>query len=349
MNGEQLVFVMVGAVIHRAMLEHGPLTKRWLASLVDLVLFGVVPRQPSDPSPPDIDPLVRGAIEPRAGDRVVDLGGILVPKARRPDACRWVAEVEKLYPQAREKKGSDLVKVSKGRAALEGFLRSLLASDCTPVFAVVEKRFSVACRIVECLFDVRMNAAAGGLRPDDNINRKRLGVILAGLPDYYLELFVRAYRDPSEAAFRTSIQSLVRALKERHQHFLAKLLKQALADLPRLVEEETDDEAIWGGRRNRAISINVTSFFAFLQQGRRQLRELGDPATEVVHDQIHSLEAALQVAWTWGKSEQPTRTLRDGTTIEYGLAPMQALRMGNSKLEPEVPRPRNASLVEPTT
>ncbi len=62
-NGEQLVFVMVGAVIHRAMLEHGPLTKRWLASLVDLVLFGVVPRRPSDPSPPDIDPLVRGRNE----------------------------------------------------------------------------------------------------------------------------------------------------------------------------------------------------------------------------------------------------------------------------------------------
>ncbi len=62
-NGEQLVFVLVGAVIHRAMLEHGPLTKPWLASLVDLVLFGVIPRQPSDPSPPDIAPLVRGRNE----------------------------------------------------------------------------------------------------------------------------------------------------------------------------------------------------------------------------------------------------------------------------------------------
>ncbi len=43
-NAEQLVFVLVGALIHRAMLEHGQMTKRWLASLVDLVLFGVAPR-----------------------------------------------------------------------------------------------------------------------------------------------------------------------------------------------------------------------------------------------------------------------------------------------------------------
>jgi len=42
---EQLVSALVGAVIHRAMLEHGGLTKRWLESLVDLVLFGVIPRK----------------------------------------------------------------------------------------------------------------------------------------------------------------------------------------------------------------------------------------------------------------------------------------------------------------
>jgi hypothetical protein len=35
----------VGAVIHRAMLEHAGLSKRWLASLVDLVLLGVLPRK----------------------------------------------------------------------------------------------------------------------------------------------------------------------------------------------------------------------------------------------------------------------------------------------------------------
>ena len=62
-SGEQLVFVLVGALIHRAMLEHGRLTKRWLASLVDLALFGVVPRQASDPNEPGTDPLVRGRNE----------------------------------------------------------------------------------------------------------------------------------------------------------------------------------------------------------------------------------------------------------------------------------------------
>lgn len=43
-SGEQLIFLLVGALIHRAMLEHRPLSKRWLASVVDLVLFGALPR-----------------------------------------------------------------------------------------------------------------------------------------------------------------------------------------------------------------------------------------------------------------------------------------------------------------
>jgi AcrR family transcriptional regulator len=48
-SGEQLVFALVGAVIHRAMLEHAGLTKRWIGSLVDLVLLGVLPREPGPP------------------------------------------------------------------------------------------------------------------------------------------------------------------------------------------------------------------------------------------------------------------------------------------------------------
>ena len=40
----QLVFMLVGAVMHRALLEHAPLSRRWLTSLVDLALSGVLRR-----------------------------------------------------------------------------------------------------------------------------------------------------------------------------------------------------------------------------------------------------------------------------------------------------------------
>ncbi len=43
-RGEQLVHALVGAVIHRAVLEHGSLDRRWLGSLVDLMLYGALPR-----------------------------------------------------------------------------------------------------------------------------------------------------------------------------------------------------------------------------------------------------------------------------------------------------------------
>jgi AcrR family transcriptional regulator len=45
-QGEQLMFLLVGALIHRALLEQQELSARWLTSLVDLVLGGVTPRGP---------------------------------------------------------------------------------------------------------------------------------------------------------------------------------------------------------------------------------------------------------------------------------------------------------------
>lgn len=42
---EVLLSSLVGAVLHRSMLERQPVTRRWLASLVDLVLLGVAPRE----------------------------------------------------------------------------------------------------------------------------------------------------------------------------------------------------------------------------------------------------------------------------------------------------------------
>lgn len=49
-RADQLVFMLIGAMMHRAMLEHAPLTADWLASLVDLALRGVLPRS-ADPAP----------------------------------------------------------------------------------------------------------------------------------------------------------------------------------------------------------------------------------------------------------------------------------------------------------
>jgi AcrR family transcriptional regulator len=43
-RGEMVVHALVGAVIHRAVLEHASLDRRWLGSLVDLMLRGALPR-----------------------------------------------------------------------------------------------------------------------------------------------------------------------------------------------------------------------------------------------------------------------------------------------------------------
>lgn len=39
-----LIFTVVGAMLHRVLMEHAPIGKRWLEGVVDLVLLGVRPR-----------------------------------------------------------------------------------------------------------------------------------------------------------------------------------------------------------------------------------------------------------------------------------------------------------------
>jgi len=46
-SAEQVIHTLVGAILHRALLEHAPMTRRWLEGAVDIVLLGVVPRAES--------------------------------------------------------------------------------------------------------------------------------------------------------------------------------------------------------------------------------------------------------------------------------------------------------------
>lgn len=51
----QLVFMLIGALLHRAMLEHEPITPRWLERLVDLAVEGARPRAVAERGPPRSD------------------------------------------------------------------------------------------------------------------------------------------------------------------------------------------------------------------------------------------------------------------------------------------------------
>lgn len=261
------------------------------------------------------------------GDQQVFVyAGLLLETHKLPQLRESIDEVDRLYPGANEKKGAALLKENMGRRALARFIRSALAMGGTPIYSITEKKFSVSSRMVQTFFDPLINPAASSLHPDDATSRKQLALVLANLPDYYLNLFVDAFHDPSAEAFRKSITSLIRAMKSRHQNFLAKVLMAQLEALPNLVESELDDTEIWGGRRSKGISINVGAFFSFLQMADTATKIIGNPPTEVLHHQISSLESALRVVWLYAKSNRPPRVLLDGREIRYGLTALQSMR-----------------------
>jgi AcrR family transcriptional regulator len=50
-SGPHLLHTLVGALLHRALLEHDDITDAWLGATVDLVLVGVLPRTGAAPTP----------------------------------------------------------------------------------------------------------------------------------------------------------------------------------------------------------------------------------------------------------------------------------------------------------
>jgi hypothetical protein len=253
--------------------------------------------------------------------------GILLETNKLQELRAAVADVDRLYRQAREKKGWALTKDGKGRKALADFVRAVLAIGGKPLYSVVAKKFSVSGFLVATYFDPKINPAAGRLHPHDNINRKNLAEMLASLPDYYLNLFVEAFHNPTEQAFRKSINALILAMKSRHQHYVAKVLAGNLGVLPELVAAElADTDPVWGGRRKASISTNVGALFSFLQVADGLARRIEGASVEMLHDQMDSLAGALKATWDWGKQEAPPKVLRDGTEIRYGLDALQTMR-----------------------
>jgi hypothetical protein len=258
--------------------------------------------------------------------------GLLLETQKLPELRAAIGEVDRHYPGAAEKKGTALMKDTKGRKALAHFIRSAFALGGTPIYSVIEKKFSVSSRMVETLFDPRINPASR-LHPNDDINRKQLALVLSDLPDYYLNLFVDAFHNPTEAAFRKSITSLIVAMKSRHQNHVAKVLKAQLEALPELVTSELGDNEIWDKRRSKGLSINVGALFSFLQMANTVAQSIGNPPTEVLHHHMRSLESALQVVWHWAKTEQPSRVFRDGRKIHYGLPALKSMRFVEADAE----------------
>ncbi|WP_225414642.1 DUF3800 domain-containing protein [Stigmatella hybrida] len=266
-------------------------------------------------------------------DQVVFVyAGLLIEREKLPELRVAIDEVDSHYPGATEKKGKALTKDDRGRKILAGFLRAVLDMGGKPVYSVIEKKFALSGRMVERFFNPAVNPGARFLAPDDVRERKEIGLVLANLPDYYVNIFVEAYRTPSEDTFRKSIKALMRAMKSQHRHYLAKALAGNLLHLPELVASELADTPIWG-RRNKGISINVGAFFSFLQITDTLTRSIGNPPTEVLHHQIDSLESALRIAWDYGKTSKPSRVLNDGKEVRYGLPALQSIRFVGASAE----------------
>jgi len=180
-----------------------------------------------------------------------------------------------------ELKGSRFLASNAGQKRMYGLLTDVVGAFGTPFFVLMERRFSIAARLVDVFLDPAHQAAVDWLPTSAMEERQELSDLLhRELPPSTLEFFARAYRDPSAAAFESVLKLVIGDLSRLRRPTLASAFGGALVSLERICAAEirgdqTSTHGQWAG-------LNIPAFIHLLRYVDRWLDGRGTYA--VVHD-----------------------------------------------------------------
>lgn len=196
-----------------------------------------------------------------------------------------------LEGSAREQKGTSLLPSASGRQRALEFLEAVGNARALPFFVVMERRFSIAGKLVDVFLDPMHHGAADWLPTTDVVQRMSATERLAELADAkLLDAFAGEYRQPSEAGFRRVLEPLVARLRNGGEERLAASFEGALSALTVIVEAE--DYSSEKFKHGQWAALNVPSVKHLLGMVDRVLDGTGRRA-DVVHDETREFGPAL--------------------------------------------------------
>lgn len=254
-----------------------------------------------------------------------------------PKWQRLLAEVKRRYPRSREIHAVKILKKPRGRRIAADLIEQSLHLGCLPVFCIAYKRYCIAGRLVETLFDPMHNERASWLPTGANLSRQDLAAFFCELDDSYLKGFESIYRHPEKQTFSRYIRDLSAHLYRKGELHLAWTVAGNLKQLDELLEAEGYE---WiDGKRYASISMNLPVFIDFMSSVDGFLERLGAQQITVLHDTTSEFREAFEkfykMARRAGGKVIPYQ-LEDGRYPRIGIETFSSFSTGDSKTHLEL-------------
>jgi len=210
--------------------------------------------------------------------------------AMEPDRQQAIEEAVERYASqigqsGGELKGSSLLRRSKPQALYGEFIRSVSEAGAWPVYAIFEKRFWIAGRIVEALFDYVHNNQSS-LEFFSNFQAKRdTAWHIADWPLKDLAAFATALRQRDATGMRDAVHRLRLLADQEDDPQMKRLFAGA----------QQNFEAIWQAEFSAELdhgldTVNVPAFNAFLSVLDTMASHSSEVRMRLIHDRSREFE-----------------------------------------------------------
>jgi len=257
-------------------------------------------------------------------------GGWIISHQDRPGAMAAIEALEKQYgSHGRELKGKDLVRTKKGQALMREICHAVGQNGGVPCIHVVEKRFSVCCKIVDIFFDSLYNPRIPASDIWDPEKRKSDAQAFYDYGGSLIDEFAEGYRKKDPRWVKLNAEHWIERFAGKGQKEFAEKIKGVLLNIESEIVSESPDKSneIPGGLDSLNLPVIAAMF---------QLIENHCPyRCEIVHDQTSSFEPIYKYVFELMSKGKPRGlVLKDGTKLSYGFQKACSLSFADSKNQP---------------
>lgn len=253
--------------------------------------------------------------------------GWIVPVATIDNLERDILDFEaSLRGQSAEKKAKTVLKTYAGLTATTKLFELLQEAGCIPVFVLAEKRYCIACKIVETFLDSEYNDSVETEELWDTEGRQDIAEIFCDLPNEMLTAFAKAYRSIDLAALTMSAKDVSAWLKKMGQRVLAPKVLDCIPHLSKLCRLEKESVSWLPNQGMKALNTPVLiNLFSLIEGHGVKTRTRID----MIHDDTPYQEALEQVFRQYKSAKRTRLSLPNGTAY-FGYRHLTSLRFSPS-------------------
>ena len=264
------------------------------------------------------------------------LAGWFLP-ADAIEAARSVVNAISSESGSSDMKGSRMMHTRLGRGRVDRLVGGLLEVGCCPAYALYEKRYAVAAKIVETFLDPEYNDHLLSSFEADVFEKQALAQRFFDLPDGSLTPAWNAIRMVNVEQMRRSLDSLIVRCGLLQEDDLAYLLAGARRHLERNAAALEGVRTYPGGHLGEGLP--ATSLAGLAGAIDTIAPDFDLTCVEIVHDETSSFQSNLEWSFQMLSGPEPAespfeRVLPHGGRLRIGYSVVRNLRFAASQEEP---------------